>query len=218
MLLAIDTATAHTGLSLYDEDGVQAECTWRSQRNHTSQIVPQLDRLLQHLGKLPSDVRAVGVSLGPGSWSGLRAGLSIAKGLALAHNLPMIGIGTLEALAYQYRQVAMPVVPLIRLGRDRIATLLPFAEHPAQVRNLTLAELVGVIGAVGDLFFCGDVDTPIRTMLIEHMGSRAYLAEPAAGLRRPAYLAELAWQRWQANLVDDLASLEPIYLGQPVRV
>src|SRR5690606_31385114 len=136
MLLAIDTSTQVTGLACYDASGVIAECTWQSGRDHTSQLLPQLTMLLRHVGRTPDSITAIGVALGPGSWSGLRVGVSTAKGLALARNLPVIGIGTLDMLTHQHQQHGLTVVPIVRLGRERFA--IPGAQEP---RNVSLAEI-----------------------------------------------------------------------------
>ncbi len=219
MLLAIDTATSLTGLALYGPHGPLAESVWESGRNHTAHLLPQIDALLRYARATPADVTAIAVGLGPGSWSGLRVGLSMAKGMALAGNLPLIGIATLDALAYQYLPTTLPVYPLIRLGRERYATA-PFAardrlERLGPDRNLTLAELCAEVQ--GRALFCGDLDAATIAGLQRGLGDRAVIPAPAARLRRPAFLAELAWQRHLERQADDLATLEPIYLGEPVR-
>lgn len=219
MLLAIDTSTAHTGLACYDERGVLGECVWQSGRDHGSQLLPQLTLLLRHVGRAQAEISAVAVALGPGSWSGLRVGLSTAKGLALARSLPLVGIGTLDALAYQYERPGATTVPLIRLGRERYASGGPPLPGQGRIglepRNVTLAELAAEV--TGRALFCGDVDAEVQAALRERLGDRALFPAPAARVRRPAYLAELAWLRLQAGAADDLAALEPIYLGEPVK-
>src|SRR5512138_2392353 len=104
MLLAIDTSTTQTGLACYDASGVLGECVWHSGRDHTAQLLPQLTLLLRHIGRASSAISAIAIALGPGSWSGLRVGMSTAKGLALARGLPLVGVGTLDALAYQHQR------------------------------------------------------------------------------------------------------------------
>jgi tRNA threonylcarbamoyladenosine biosynthesis protein TsaB len=218
MLLAIDTSTTVTGLALYDAGGPRAEAAWESGRNHTAQLLPQLDMLLRHAGVERSDLRAVAVALGPGSWSGLRVGVSVAKGIALAGGLPLVGVPTLDALALQHARPGTPVYPLIRLGRDRFATARFRGDGPERAerdRNVSLAELCAEVGQRA--LFCGDLDEPARQALRAGLGDRALLSGPAAGLRRPAFLAELAWRRLAAGQRDDLVTLEPIYLGEPVK-
>jgi tRNA threonylcarbamoyladenosine biosynthesis protein TsaB len=213
MLLAIDTSTTQTGLACYDERGVLGECVWHSGRDHTAQLLPQLTLLLRHVGRTSAMISVVAVALGPGSWSGLRVGMSTAKGLALARGLPLVGVGTLDALAYQHQRRGATIAPLIRLGRERFATTGLSTREP---RNVTLPELCAEIN--GRAFFCGDIDGEVRETLRLKLGERAQFPTPAANLRRPGFLAELAWQRFQAGEIDDVATLEPIYLGQPVKV
>lgn len=219
MLLAIDTSTAHTGLACYDARGPLGESVWHSGRDHTAQMLPQLTLLLRHIGRAREEIVAVAVALGPGSWSGLRVGLSTAKGFALARELPLIGVGTLDILAYQHARAGLAVYPLVRLGRERYATAAygvgDAERHTVQPRNTTLAELCAEIS--GPALFCGDIDGEVQAVIGERLAQRARFPSPAANLRRPAYLAELAWQRLQAGSSDDAATLEPIYLGQPVK-
>lgn len=219
MLLAIDTSTAFTGLACYDARGLAGECAWHSGRDHTAQLLPQLTLLLRHIGRARDEIRAVAVALGPGSWSGLRVGLSTAKGLALARNLPVVGVGTLDALAYQHARPGLTVYPLVRLGRERYATAERGAGHgerrPITPVNTTLAELAAGVG--GAALFCGDIDGEVQATLSRLLGERARFPSPAANARRPGFLAELAWERLAAGHADAVATLEPIYLGQPVK-
>jgi tRNA threonylcarbamoyladenosine biosynthesis protein TsaB len=212
VLLAIDTSTTWTGLACYDAHGSLGECAWQSGGSHTSQLLPQLTLLLGHMGRRRDQISAIGVALGPGSWSGLQVGMSTAKGLALAGGLPIVGVGTLAALAYQHERRSTTVVPLIRLGHQRFATT---GVGPREPRIVTLAELCAEIN--GRALFCGDIDLEVREALRLKLGDRAQFPTPAANLRRPSYLAELAWRRLQDGEDDDLTTLEPIYLGRPAQ-
>lgn len=219
MLLAIDTSTNLTGLAWYDQNGLQSEHVWQSGRNQTIQLLPQLDLMLGQLGCVPGDIQAVAVALGPGSWSGLRVGLSVAKGLALAGDVPLFGITTLDALAYQQHAADTPVFPLIRLGRMRFATAcyqyLAQWQRQTDYRNVSLDELVALIDTPS--LFCGDTGPDVQALLRDSLGEYARFSSSAAGLRRPGYLAEMAWQRFLVGAADDLARLEPLYLGEPVK-
>jgi tRNA threonylcarbamoyladenosine biosynthesis protein TsaB len=218
MLLAIDTSTDASGVALCDQQNVLAEAAWFSGRRHAEQVMPMIDQLLQNVDATSADLRAVAVATGPGSWSGLRVGMSIAKALAVACNLPIIGVPTLDVVAYGLRRMNSTVVPLVRLGRDRYGAAVyrttPVWERTTPFRNLALDELPAL--ADGGLF-CGDVDDAARRLLEERLGSAAAFATGSDNVRRPAVLADLAWQRWQHNDVDDVVTLEPLYLGSPVR-
>lgn len=222
MLLAIDTSTMQSGLACYTAEELLGECSWNSGRNHTTQVLAQLDLLLRHIGRRTSDIQAVAVARGPGSWSGLRVGMSLAKGIALAGNLPLIGIGTLDALAYQQQQPLLPIYPLISLGRERVATarfqLTTTWQRQSEYLNLSLPELAHAVANDDQVLFCGDTPAPLRESLRELLGSQAQFVGAATALRRTGYLAELAWQRLQRGEQDVIATLEPIYLGDAVRI
>ncbi|WP_026370996.1 tRNA (adenosine(37)-N6)-threonylcarbamoyltransferase complex dimerization subunit type 1 TsaB [Kallotenue papyrolyticum] len=218
MLLAIDTSTDDAGIALYDDGRVLAECAWHSGRRHAEQVLPLIDTLLRQLDATPADLRGLAVALGPGSWSGLRVGLSLAKAIALARQVPLVGVPTLDVLAYPHRHGALPVVPLVRLGRDRYGAAVyrhvDGWRRVGAMRNLALEELPTLTDAG---LFCGDVDAAARDLLLQRLGAAAAFAMGADNVRRPAALAELAWQRLRAGAHDDLVALEPIYLGSPVK-
>ena len=92
MLLVVDTSTAQVGLALYDGDQVLGEMMWTTKQHHTTELSPALSGLLKRCGVTMSMVQALGVAIGPGSFTSLRVGLSLAKGIALARNLPVMGI------------------------------------------------------------------------------------------------------------------------------
>jgi tRNA threonylcarbamoyladenosine biosynthesis protein TsaB len=109
--------------------------------------------------------------------------------------------------------------PLIRLGRDRFATAA-FQQNDTwqrlgDYRNVALEELCTEID--GPALFCGDIDANIQQQLQQHIGERARFPTLATNLRRPGFLAEIAWQRFAAGEHDTLAHLEPLYLGEPVK-
>jgi len=219
MLLAIDTSTNHSGVALYNSIGVLAECAWHSGRRHAEQLLPMIDLLLHNLDAMPGDISAVAVATGPGSWSGLRVGMSFAKALVVARELPLIGISTLDVLAYPHRHLPMPVVPMVRLGRDRYGAAMYRATSDGwgraePMQNLALDELLHFQGQV---HFVGEVDDAARALLIEHKAAEVSFSTGMENVRRPAALAELAWQRLQANDTDEPVQLEPLYLGSPVK-
>lgn len=211
MLLAIDTSSAWCGIACATADAVLGEAGWEAGRNHTLQLAPQLALLFTHLDARPSDLTAVAVALGPGSWSGLRVGLSFAKGLALARDVPLLGIGTIEALAYQFARPGLAVVPLVRLGRGRLATI--GADRQPQVASVEQI----CRGITGNTLFCGDLDEATIAAIRELLGERASFPTPAQRVRRAAFLAELALGRLARGEDDRAAALQPYYVGEAVK-
>lgn len=218
MLLAIDTSSDESGIALYDASGVLAECAWRSGRRHAEQVLPAIELVMAFLQATPAQLEAIAVATGPGSWSGLRVGMSLAKSLAAANDLPILGVPTLDVLAYGQRDADRPILPLVRLGRDRYGAALyqPAGDTPRRLgpfRNFGADEWEAFDGP---LLVCGEVDAHARAYWAAR-DPAAIIVEGMRNVRRPAALAELAWRRFKAGEADDLVSLEPIYLGSPVR-
>jgi len=213
MLLAVDTSTAQVGLALYDGSQVIGEYAWRSSQRHTVELAPAIFELLTRCGLTIDAVQALGVALGPGSFTSLRVGLSLVKGLVLSRHLPLIGVPTLDVLAAAQPLSRFPLAVAIQAGRGRLAVGWYRrskngwqAKRPARVA--TLEVLLDEVKR--PVIVCGEFTSAERQKLSER--PEIHLLSPAQSVRRPAVLAELAWARWQAGSVDDEATLAPIYL------
>lgn len=214
MLLAVDTSTTQVGLALYDGAQVIGEYAWRSSQRHTVELAPAIADLLARCGVTMDDVHALGVALGPGSFTSLRVGLALVKGLALSRHIPVIGIPTLDILANAQAASKHPLAVAIQAGRGRFA--LGWykcsskngwqAQGPARV--VTVQVLKDEVKEPS--LVCGEFTSDDRRELEKN--NAVHLVPPSQSVRRPAVLAELAWKRWQAGDVDEEASLAPIYL------
>jgi len=214
MLLAVDTSTAQLGLAIYDGTQVIGEYAWRSSQRHTVELAPAIANLLMRSGLTMDTIQALGVALGPGSFTSLRVGLSLVKGLALARHLPMVGISTLDILAANQPASRLPLLTAIQAGRGRLAVSWYKStkkgwEARGLARVVTVQDLVYEIKSPS--IVCGEFTAEDRQCLAKDEVN-VRLASPAQSVRRPAVLAELAWQRWQKGDVDDDAALAPIYL------
>lgn len=217
MLLAIDTSTATAGLALYD-GALRAELTWRAGREHSSQVMPEAERLLGRLGLRAGDLSAVAVARGPGSFTGVRVGLALAKGLGFALGIPVVGVCTLDVLAAAQEATDLPIRPLVDAGRGRFATARYEWQGGALVRTSDIlgTDLPGLAAlVVRPEWLCGDLDAQQRAWIATNLGPRARLASPAASLRRPGFLAQLGWQALQAGAPGDPSAVDALYLGGP---
>lgn len=217
MLLAIDTSTSQIGMALHNGAQVLAETLWTSKARHTVELAPSVDEMLLHAGVNIQQVLALGVAIGPGSFTSLRVGLSFVKGLAFARNLPVIGINTLDILAAgQPTKSGMTLLCTLPAGRGRLAierytcqnndnTAWKSENAPIILTAAALSETV-----TQSTIICGDF-TAIEQQVLKK-NTFIQLASPASGVRRPAILAELAIQRWQAGDVDEVTTLAPQYL------
>jgi tRNA threonylcarbamoyladenosine biosynthesis protein TsaB len=216
MILAIDTATLYAGLALYNQDGIRAEESWYAGRNHTVELMPRLVRMLKLASLQVTDLTALAVSLGPGSFTGLRIGLAVAKGLALPHKLPVIGVPTLEIVAYPFRDQTLPVWPVAQAGRGRILTACyAFKKKEWQLLiepHLTTFEALAQEIA-GPALCAGEIEAEAAKLLQQSSPQKITVVSPAARLRRAGYLAELAMTRLEAGDEDDPDALVPLYVS-----
>ena len=213
MLLAVDTSTAQVGLAVYDGSQVIGEYAWRSNRRHTMELAPAVFELLTRCGLTMNDIRALGVALGPGSFTSLRVGLSLVKGFALARNLPLIGIPTLDILAAAQPLSRFPLLAAIQAGRGRLAAgwyRRSRGRWRAKGEPLVVTAKALVEELKSPVIVCAELTVDERELLAGN--AEIQIVSPANSVRRPAILAELAWKRWQAGDVDDRAALAPIYL------
>jgi tRNA threonylcarbamoyladenosine biosynthesis protein TsaB len=221
MLLAIDTSTAQVGLALYDGIQILGEMTWTTRQHHTTELAPAIAGLLSRSDASMDMVSALGVAIGPGSFTSLRVGLSLAKGIALARHLPLVGISTMDIIAAAQPAGTHPLAVVIQAGRKRIAVgWYQFSENrwqaQGEVKSGTVDQLADEIEH--PTYIAGELSSEDRSRLARKR-TNILLASPVNCIRRPSILADLAWVRWQKNEVDDAASLAPIYLhveGTPI--
>ena len=214
MELSLDTASDMASVALSREGGLLAELTWHCGRDHSRQLLPAIDGLLARQDATKDDLTAVFVCTGPGGYAGVRAGVSTAKGLAFALELPLVGIGRLEIEAYAFAATGSPVVAVHRAGRGELAWAAYVADP--DWRELTPPRLSPRDAFLGELppgaLVTGEVDEELAAALAER-GHR--VVRGAATVRRAALLAELAWRRLQAGEADDPKTLAPLYLREP---
>lgn len=227
MLLAIDTSTRNASVALADGAVLVAGRSWRSAVSHTTELMPAVAQLLDRRGVRPAELDAVAVALGPGGFSALRTGLSVAKGLALAARIPVIGVGSLDLEAYPVRDSGLPVCALLEAGRGEASSALlsPDGVRLREDRITGLEELLDeirgmamAVGAgretVGPVLFCGEGIALWAGDIRAALGGRAALCHtpPAA---RAHSLAALAAARLERGQTDDLDALQPHYLRMP---
>ena len=219
MLLAVDTSTQSVGIALFDGNQILCEESWISRRYHTVELANAVQSNLFRAGLSAADLHVLAIASGPGSFTGLRIGMALIKGIAYTHQLPVIGIPTLDitARAVPVRDIRLAAV--LQAGRNRLAVGWYKAEDGSWVadglvENLTFDELLKKIDK--PCILTGEINEEIRQAVEDHDLIDA--ASPTLALRNPKYLAELAWNRWQGGIVDDILTLSPTYLhrGDPI--
>lgn len=187
--------------------------TWNAGRNQTASVLGAIDHLL-HINRLTvRQVRAVAVTLGPGSFNGLRVGLSIAKGLAYGLGIPLVGLVTLDVLAYPHTVRREPIRAFVPAGRGRYVYADYQRRGDAWVRESTLRTVKGeqlVEGLTEATVLAGALDGELAERLSAH--PRVILPPASWRVLRPGWIAELGFERWQNDATDRLETLEPVYV------
>ena len=212
MELSIDTSTRYAAVALSSQGDVVRELSWRSDQNHSVEVVPAIRRLMEQADCTMEQIDAIFVARGPGGFSALRVGLSVAKSLAMARGIPLVAAGTLELESRPYLGLGLPVCAIIEAGRSRVYTAM-FDDNgdPDAIFGVeTHEELVS--STRRRTLFCGEGATALKTMLRERLGSLAVVPDLPPPTRRPAVLAKIGYMRLQASKTDDPASLQPLYM------
>jgi tRNA threonylcarbamoyl adenosine modification protein YeaZ len=218
MQLAIDTSTDTASLAIVKDHEIVAELTWHCQKNHSQELIPNMSQLLK-LTKLEfKSISHIIVARGPGSFNGLRVGVSCAKVLAFSLKIPLVGISTLEAEAYQHAEIELPVCPIFNAGRGEIASAIYQRKgnqwHQLSGEHITTIE--ALCSKITDkTIFCGQLSPAIASRLKVTLKERAIIPPPVSRLRRASFLADLGSKRLKAGVFDHPATLQPIYLRRP---
>ncbi len=217
LLLSIETATPVCSLALSDGPDVLGIRETSEKNSHSQVVTVFIDELLRECGLQPQDLDAVAVSRGPGSYTGLRIGVSTAKGLCYALDKPLIAVDTLEAMAYGMARMAdenaaLPLLfaPMIDARRMEVYTAI-FDAQGKNVREIQ-AEIIdaGSFAAFREqhiICLAGDGAGKCRQVLMHP--NICYLDQFSVSAR---YMAPLAYERFRKGLFEDTAYFEPYYL------
>jgi len=216
MLVAIDSSNDTASLALARDGEVLAQVSWRCGQNHSVELLPRLVRLLDEAKLSLRDTSVVIVAKGPGSFNGLRVGLSTAKGLAFSLGVPIIGISSLEMEAYRHAESGLPICPIFNAGRGEIAVALYQKNddgwHKLAPERITTVEALSA-EVTEKTLFCGEYVATIARQLKARLKGKAVIAPDR--MRSASLLIELAKPRIDAGDYDDLATLQPLYLRRP---
>ena len=217
MELAIDTSTDYASIAISHQGETLSELSWYTKQNHTRELVPNINHLLHQANFEPCTIEAIFVAKGPGSFNGLRVGMSTAKGFAFSLNIPLVAISTLEIEAYPFAFTGLPIRPMHNAGRGEIATAL-YQQNDSwrclAPEHITTADKL-CQETKERTVFCGEIPLVVVEELKTKLGDLALVPEIAVRMRHASHLATLGWQRLSQGEKDDPASLQPTYLRPP---
>ena len=242
LILALDTSTHQASIALCSEDVLYGEYIWRVNNNHSVEMLQEIQHLLKNCDLTLAHVDAIAVATGPGSFNGVRVALATAKTLAYILKKPLVGISTLECMAFQQRQWRGLVCAVQEAGRSELyAACYAFDEQRNEQGEVVYAmhqcsdylllppqEIAGVVQEKVSVWtevaqerqalpalFAGELISLSRQRLRESLQAQCVFEEQNQTARRASALALIALQRLREGKEDDPLLLEPLYLRRP---
>lgn len=215
----METSTLTGAVALLDGDTVVGEQRLNIAVTHSERLLAAVDHLLGAADWRVADLALLAVAVGPGSFTGLRIGVSTMKGLAFATGAPLVGVPTLDAMAWSLPYAVWPVCPVLDAKKGEVYAAVyrtdrGRVERLSECRVLdpaTLAEELAAEGQ-GPVIFAGDGVATYAAVFQRVLGSRARFAPPGQRLPSAVPVAELGREAFARGEVADPASLVPLYV------
>lgn len=221
VILAAETSTAINSVALLRDDALLAEITVDARRLHSERLLPMVDGLLAEAGLTLRDVELLAVSTGPGSFTGLRIGAATWKGLALANNLPLIGVPTLDAMTHLGGGPARYLATVLDARMKEVFAAVYDLKGGVRTKVVTdracaVDALLDEMDALGDpqgaeMSFLGDGATLYRDAIFARF-PQARVVAPALGAPRASAVALEALLLRALGVCEDGALVSPVYL------
>ncbi len=215
LLLSIETSHDTGGVAIVDGRTPPVEELSTQRLKHSEELLVLIERLRKGLGIAISDIDGIAVSIGPGSFTGLRVGLAVAKGLCLSAGLRLVSVGTLDVFARMCPLTELPIFALIDAKRGELywssykwrdgklsRTSEYLAISPGRLLELILERTL-VIGSGVE---------PYREFIRENARDRVNFLHPNPLYPSPGVVGTIGFERFRRGEVEDIAELEPIYI------
>jgi tRNA threonylcarbamoyladenosine biosynthesis protein TsaB len=214
-ILGIDTSTMTGSVAIITEERFIAEYTLNTKTTHTERLMAAIDHIVQAASLRIQDIDGIAVGLGPGSFTGLRIGITTAKSLAYSVQKPIVAIPSLDALAAQYLFTNLLICPILDAKKREVYTAF-YRNTGAVVERLSEYSVIAPERFLQDIkepvLFLGDGVFPYRQYIEKTLGPHALFADAAHLLPRGSLIAKRGCDRLMAGDHDDCFTLTPLYI------
>lgn len=216
-VLAVDTSAVVASCAIIDDDRILGEITINNKLTHSQTIMPAIDELLKLCECTLSGIDLFAAAEGPGSYTGLRIGMATIKGLAHGTGKKVIGINTLEALAFRLPYCEHLITPIMDARKNRVFTATYIWEDGkmrivTEPCVITIEECIADCGNYLDTVFTGDAVPVHRNIIKKELGDKAWFAPASSGFQSAASVAQLALLKKDEAL--EYGDLKPKYIGK----
>lgn len=218
IILALDSSGLVASVAIASEDALLAEYTVNFKKTHSQTLLPMLDEIVRMVDLDLSEVDAIAISSGPGSFTGLRIGSATAKGLGLALDKPIISVPTVDSLAYNLYGTNRLICPIMDARRNQVYTgLYEFVNDKLVVispqKAVGIDEIIDEIESIGkDVIFLGDGVPIHRDRISENIKVGYSFAPLHMNRQRAGAVAALGLEYYKENRVETAAEHQPVYL------
>ncbi len=214
-ILAVDTASHSCSVALTDDDALKYEYTADHGRTHTVELAGMIDTLLGASGTTIADIDAFAVTIGPGSFTGLRIGIATIKGLAFAASKPVAPVSTLDALALQCVGIDTLIRPFLDARKNEVYTAAYRfrGDHLETVEDARVAGPAEVLqGVTEDCFFIGNGALLYKPLIEDALGGLARISPPGMNILRASSVARIGYAKLAAGNGIAPHDLVPCYI------
>lgn len=216
-VLSLDTATECAACAVLDDDKLLGEIVFNYKKQHSVVLMSMIDNLLNNLNLNINSLDAFVVSKGPGSFTGLRIGVSAIKGLSQGTGKPFVGVSSLDALAYNLAYTNGIICPILDALRDNVYTALyKFEGGSLKIINdhmiTSIDDLISKLNELNEnVCFIGDAVPKFKEKLTSNIKNLSF-APTHLNLTKASSLGELGLKLLKAEVYDDLYTFAPFYL------
>jgi len=217
VILGIETSTKTCSIALIDGERIRDEISLHLGLSHSEKLIPLIDEILKRNTKAIKDIDGIAVSIGPGSFTGIRVGVSTARGFAQSLNIPLVGIPSLDALAFGVGTSGEVVCPMIDALRREIYTALY-----AGRKRLTPHQLIGIENWLERLkekretiLFLGEAVDIYENLIKDFLKKKAKIVKKEKRYASAAKVAELGWEKLVSGEGKKYDEVFPLYIRRP---
>jgi tRNA threonylcarbamoyladenosine biosynthesis protein TsaB len=215
-ILAIDTSSKSASLAILENESLLSEIIVNAEIHHSKVLMPALDDICRMIGITVQEMDLFVCTTGPGSFTGLRIGLSTVKGLALATGKPIVGVSTLEALACNASLSSLVICPMLDAKKNQVYAALykkGKLDSLQCLRRDMLSNLPDFLeGITEETLFLGDGAIRYRKEIEDVLLNNCNFADPFQDYIRGSVAGFLGYHKFMAGQMDDVLSLTPHYL------
>jgi len=215
-VLGIDTSTSCGSIGLIEDEQILCEYSLVGKASHSERVLKTIDRVLGDSGIPIGDIDGLAISIGPGSFTGLRIGVSAVKGLAFATNIPVAGVSTLDALAQNVRYSPYLICPLLDARKGEVYSALYRNTEKGRLTKLAPEMAIKPVDLLeridGKTLFLGNGVYPYGDLIRRKLKGLARIAGPSFNFIHGIIIAQLGRENLERGEYLDLEAFTPQYL------